>query len=345
MKKLTVFISHISEESEIANLIKEFVEHKFLRMIDVFVSSNEQSVRLGDDWFESIKESISKCQLMIVICSPVSVARPWINFEAGAGWVRKIPVVPLCHSGITPGRLPIPLSSLQAGMINERSDLQKLFDRLAKLAEITSPSAEDKHFFASIAAFETDTRANSLLKDSTFIANILRRQVELLKYCIVASTKDYNFLENFDLSNARIEDLEFTFNDVHRLYNVVLLWVSPTQKIFRFLQVTVQRIAETIRFIFSNKHVDIAPELEEKLNEFLYALPLIDNWYDSLSMFDQGSSQKETREMLIKMVQDEPLPATRRNGNAINVFINYYDSLVIYKTWLTQYVAIIDRLT
>src|SRR5450759_1181141 len=128
MTKPTIFISHITEEAEIANRLKDFVEQKFLRSVDVFASSHEQSIRLGDEWFMAIKDSISKCELMIVVCSPISVARPWINFESGAGWVRGIPVIPLCHSGLTPGRLTVPLNSLQAGMLNERSDLQKLFD-------------------------------------------------------------------------------------------------------------------------------------------------------------------------------------------------------------------------
>ncbi len=346
MTKPTIFISHITEEAEIANRLKEFVERKFLRTVDVFASSHEQSIRLGDEWFKAIKDSISKCELMIVVCSEISVARPWINFESGAGWVRGIPVIPLCHSGLAPGRLPVPLSSLQAGMLNEQSDLQKLFGRIASVARIDSPLADDEQFFAQVKAFEADVHANSLLKDSTFIANLLHRQVDLLKYCVFASTKDYEFFNGFDLSSAKLEDFEFTFNDVHRLFNMVLLSLSPTQKVFHVVQSTVQRIAETIRFILSNRHVEIAPDLEEMLNEFLYAMPLVDNWYDSVAMLDrQPEGENKIREVMVKMIQEEPLPATRKPSNLINAFIDYYNGLLFYKAWLVEYRRTIGRLT
>ena len=85
MIKSTIFISHINQEKEIANSLKEFLEKKFLKTINVFASSHEESLKLGDDWMGTIKESVRACKLIIVLCSPISIVRPWINFEAGAG--------------------------------------------------------------------------------------------------------------------------------------------------------------------------------------------------------------------------------------------------------------------
>jgi len=343
--KPTAFISHITEEGEMARHLKELIERKFLRSVEVFVSSHEESVRLGDEWLAAVKASVSNCGLMVVICSPVSVTRPWINFEAGAGWVRGIPVVPMCHSGIQPGRLPFPLITLQGGLLGDQADVQKLFGRLAALADVDAPEADDAEFFARVREFETSTRANVLLKDSQFIANLLHRDVEFLEYCIYASTRDYDFFP-LDSSRARLEDHQFTFNDVHRLFNMSVGFSTLNQKIYQVIQRTVFRLADTIRFILSNSHLEIAPELEERLNSFLFDLGLLDNWADMIGLLDlRPGVDRAALEGMIEMIKKEPLPPTRKGGNIITVFIDYYESLVFYKDWVIGYKATIARLT
>jgi hypothetical protein len=42
-----------------------------------------------------------------------SVARPWINFEAGAAWLSRTPVIPVCFGGVKVGSLPKPYSDFQ----------------------------------------------------------------------------------------------------------------------------------------------------------------------------------------------------------------------------------------
>lgn len=106
MAKKVVFISHVSEESKVANLLKETIEKHFLGILDVFVSSNPDGLELGADWFSVIKGQLSRAELVLVVCSPLSLNRPWINFEAGCGSGRNVPVIPLCHSGLAPGDLP-----------------------------------------------------------------------------------------------------------------------------------------------------------------------------------------------------------------------------------------------
>jgi len=73
MAKPTIFISHINEEKETALILRDFIEKKFLNTINVFASSHEKSIKLGDEWFEAIKESLNNCCLLLIICSPISV--------------------------------------------------------------------------------------------------------------------------------------------------------------------------------------------------------------------------------------------------------------------------------
>jgi hypothetical protein len=154
MSKSIVFISHINPEKEVAIAFKELIEASFLGMIEVFVSSDEHSISMGQRWLENITNALKSCSIEIVLCSPQSIKRPWINFEAGAGWIRDIPVIPLCHSGMEPSKLPLPLNLLQAATANQVSSLNLIFPVLAHAIGSATPKVDFKDFIAKVAAFE-----------------------------------------------------------------------------------------------------------------------------------------------------------------------------------------------
>jgi len=154
MSKSVVFISHIGDEAEIAIEFKDLIENQFLGMIDVFVSSDGSSITMGQKWLSDISDALGECAVEIVICSPKSVKRPWINFEAGAGWVRGIPVIPLCHSGMVPSGLPVPLNLLQAASATDVSGLKLIFPVLASAIGSATPNTDFTDFIAKVKAFE-----------------------------------------------------------------------------------------------------------------------------------------------------------------------------------------------
>ena len=154
MTKPILFISHITEEKELADRLKSLIEYSFLGMIDVFVSSDEHSVALGSRWLDNITESLKNCSVELILCSPKSINRPWINFEAGSGWVRGIPVIPLCHSGMEPSALPIPLNLLQAATISEISSLKLIFPVLAQSNGAKTPDINFSDFVDGVKEFE-----------------------------------------------------------------------------------------------------------------------------------------------------------------------------------------------
>jgi hypothetical protein len=115
MGKPKIFISHISEEAKLASLLKVHLERDFLGAVDVFVSSESASIGAGKNWLREIEDALKTATVIVILCSSTSISRPWINFEAGGGCIRGVPVVPLCHSRMRPVELPIPLSLLQGG--------------------------------------------------------------------------------------------------------------------------------------------------------------------------------------------------------------------------------------
>lgn len=154
MTKSLVFISHIGDESEIATEFKTLIEDNFLGLIEVFVSLDGTSIKMGQKWLDDISISLATCVVEIIICSPISVKRPWINFEAGAGWVRGIPVIPLCHSGMTPSKLPVPLNLLQAASATDIGGLKLIMPVLAGAIGSKTPNIDFMDFIDKVQKFE-----------------------------------------------------------------------------------------------------------------------------------------------------------------------------------------------
>jgi hypothetical protein len=116
---MDIFISHITKDSEIAKTLKSWIESTLLGNHEVFVSSDSQSLPAGTKWLDEITKAITSSKILLILCSPESIHRPWINFEAGCGWAKSIPVIPICYGGLTKIQLPQPIAALQALELNQ----------------------------------------------------------------------------------------------------------------------------------------------------------------------------------------------------------------------------------
>lgn len=164
-EKPIVFLSHIHEEKEIAIALKKVIEKGFLNMMDVFVSSDPTSIEMGRRWLDDVRGNLKHCAVEILILSPEALKRQWIHFEAGAGWIRhEIPVVPICHSGISPEQLPIPLNLLQGGTATEREQLKNLLPILAKALGCAVPEVDFSEFIATVTTYEGLTQQSEAIK-------------------------------------------------------------------------------------------------------------------------------------------------------------------------------------
>ncbi len=154
MAKKQVFISHISRETELAQALKQRLAKHFLGLLDIFVSSDRETIQAGSKWLDEVDKALKSADLQIVLCSQESVGRPWVNFEAGAVWLRGIPVIPLCHSGLKPDDLPVPLGMLEGLECSRPEGLQKLYDVLAKTLRVTAPEVDFQKLAIELKALE-----------------------------------------------------------------------------------------------------------------------------------------------------------------------------------------------
>ena len=138
-----LFISHISEEAEIAVLLKGMIQEDFLDLATCFASSDIGSIGAGENWLTAIKDAMSEAKAVIVLCSKASVHRPWVQFEVGAAWMKGVGIIPVCHSGMKVEELQMPLSLHQGLELGSQQGLTKLYDGIAQILKIGRPKLAD----------------------------------------------------------------------------------------------------------------------------------------------------------------------------------------------------------
>lgn len=112
MDKPTIFFSHSSQDSSTILPIKNRLSSITANVIDIFMSSDGQSIPFGHNWIHKIEEGLNNAQIMFVFVTPTSVDSAWIYFEAGFAYSKKIEVIPV-GIGVNIGQLKAPLNLLQ----------------------------------------------------------------------------------------------------------------------------------------------------------------------------------------------------------------------------------------
>ena len=135
----SIFMSFIHEEESVAITVKVFTHRILGHSVDTFMSSDKNAIYAGEDWMARIFEELETTKVLVSLLSPSSVGRPWINFEAGAAWMGKAKVIPVCFGGLRIDGLPKPYSSLQAVEIETHEGAYYLFSSIAHHLGIASP--------------------------------------------------------------------------------------------------------------------------------------------------------------------------------------------------------------
>jgi hypothetical protein len=136
-----IFISFSHEEVRVAEAVQRFLQAHLSDHNGVFLSADQWQVYAGDQWLDRIIVELRTAKVVISLFSPVSVKRPWVNFEAGAAWVREeTRLIPVCFGGVSKGKMPKPYSSIQAVQLEDFSDQYYLLSStLHHLNKMTPP--------------------------------------------------------------------------------------------------------------------------------------------------------------------------------------------------------------
>ena len=157
--RLNIFLSYCTVEAKFSDILKDHLIQDFIGLVEVFLASDATSIPAGSYWLEEVVKGLRQAQLQIIICSNSSMNRPWIHYEAGAARVQGITIVPMCHSGLNPDQLPVPLSESEGLILTEARGVEKLYLRIAGLIGSFVPSVDFEGYAGEFQALEKELKA------------------------------------------------------------------------------------------------------------------------------------------------------------------------------------------
>ncbi len=132
MGAMKIIICHIHEDTSIAQILQDWIESTLAGQSDVFAHSDDEIILSDAAWLEKVDDGLEGANALILVISPTSIQKPWINFELGCAWMKGIFILTVCHSGITIANLPQPLSMFQGLDLNQENFPEMLFTLLGK---------------------------------------------------------------------------------------------------------------------------------------------------------------------------------------------------------------------
>ena len=121
MGKPNIFFSHSSQDRIPLNQLKDIFLEKIGSTVNVFLSSDGQSIPFGKNWVKEVENALQDCKIMFVFLTPASIHSNWIYFEAGHAYSKGIKVIPVGFLGMDLNSVKPPLSLLQGfNIINEK---------------------------------------------------------------------------------------------------------------------------------------------------------------------------------------------------------------------------------
>jgi len=121
-----VFLSYTSDDVEIARRVAEALE-----AAGIEVWWDKWCIAAGDSLRRKIDEGIGGCTHFLVLLTPRSINKPWVNQEMDAGLVRKLNdqcrFLPIRHE-LPPSELPPLLSGIASASISADADIAQLIN-------------------------------------------------------------------------------------------------------------------------------------------------------------------------------------------------------------------------
>ncbi len=126
MQKPKIFFSHSSKDKEFISFLKKSVLNKTSDTVEIFSSSDGESIPFGNNWVSQIESNLNNAKLMFVFVSPNSLKSNWIYFESGFSYSKGVRVVPIGINGVDIGILSPPINLLQGFNITSFEGLNNI---------------------------------------------------------------------------------------------------------------------------------------------------------------------------------------------------------------------------
>lgn len=149
MFKPTIFFSHSSKDKDAILSIKTKIDYITGGALDIFMSSDGQSIPFGTNWIHKVEEGLQSAKIMFAFITNTSIASGWIYFETGYAYSKKIQVIPV-GIGIDIGALKAPLNLLQGFNITSEDSLNNFISIINNAFNYHFPEAFGKNDYLDI---------------------------------------------------------------------------------------------------------------------------------------------------------------------------------------------------
>lgn len=132
---LAVFISHSTQDSEIAEAVCEVLTKALALSSDRVRCTSVAGHRLppGAHVDDQLKQEIIEATAFIGIITDVSIESAYVLFELGARWGAKRHLAPLLASGADSAMLKGPLSAFHAASCDDAAGIHELIESIAEV--------------------------------------------------------------------------------------------------------------------------------------------------------------------------------------------------------------------
>ena len=142
--KMDIFISHSSQDVELAKLLIDLLKTALnLSSSNIRCTSvNGYRLPAGASTNEVLKKEVHESKVLIGLISPSSINSAYVLFELGARWGASLPLIPLISNQLGSELLKGPLRGINALNCCEPAQVQQLISDLKKELVINGESPE-----------------------------------------------------------------------------------------------------------------------------------------------------------------------------------------------------------
>jgi hypothetical protein len=174
--------------------------------LQVFVSSDYDSIATGEEWYRAIVRGIRAASVVVVLLSRYAIDRRWINFESGLALGANVRMLPLTIRGFHPGDVGLPLSQFHARTLSDA--LEGVIHAIADATDSKIIRTEASDFIEQLTQIEANLPVKSILLEPFpehgtdgnrwlrfRLSNIGNRDVELIEVevCVPKSIFDPSY--------------------------------------------------------------------------------------------------------------------------------------------------------
>jgi len=156
MEKPIIFFSHSSKDSKILTKLKEQILSKCKDSIQIFLSSDGQSIPFGKNWVHQIEKALNSATIFFIFLTPNSVNSKWVHFEAGHAYSKKLKVIPIGLFGQDLNSITPPLSLLQGFNITDKNGLNNILAIINKHYSFTFEESFNQEDYNELLALTDD---------------------------------------------------------------------------------------------------------------------------------------------------------------------------------------------